>query len=145
MILLTLFASAHITAAPQDNWRIIQAVNGLRIERHIPALKYDPALTKIAHAKAIDMCKRHYWGHKPPTGEWTDFFKGYNKPWFGENLAYGFDTPDDVANGWRNSPGHYSNIIRKEFNRTGMATVVCPNYQGGHNVNITVNSFGGQR
>lgn len=34
----------------------------------------------------------------------------------GENIAYGFSTPEDVVNAWMNSPGHRANILSGDFN-----------------------------
>lgn len=38
----------------------------------------------------------------------------------GENIAYGQATPEDVVDGWMNSPGHRENILNNTFNKMGV-------------------------
>jgi len=42
----------------------------------------------------------------------------------GENVAVGFETPEDVMEAWHNSPGHRANIENPAFVRMGVG-----NYQ----------------
>lgn len=38
----------------------------------------------------------------------------------GENIAAGYQTPQDVVNGWMNSEGHRANILNPAFNKIGV-------------------------
>lgn len=38
----------------------------------------------------------------------------------GENIASGQTTPEEVVNGWMNSPGHRENILNSDFNKMGV-------------------------
>jgi len=47
--------------------------------------------------------------------------QGYDWSTFGENIAAGYPTPQQVMNGWMNSPGHRGNILNRNFVETGLA------------------------
>jgi hypothetical protein len=40
--------------------------------------------------------------------------------WLGENIAWGYTTPQGVMNGWMNSQGHRNNILNSEFWEIGV-------------------------
>ncbi|NLL00228.1 MAG: hypothetical protein GX271_06145 [Clostridiales bacterium] len=44
----------------------------------------------------------------------------------GENIAYGQRSPQEVVNGWMNSPGHRANILNGSFGKIGIGV-----YQSG--------------
>lgn len=46
---------------------------------------------------------------------------GYNWQAFGENIAEGYITEDDVVYSWLNSPGHCQNIMNPDFVHVGAA------------------------
>jgi uncharacterized protein YkwD len=89
--------------------------NKLRTE----PLELDQALTQTAVAKCADMAAKDYWAH----GDWESFVRPLNRQFYGENLAYGQWTSQQVVNEWKTSPGHYKNIINTEYHRVGYA--VC--------------------
>ncbi len=39
---------------------------------------------------------------------------------WGENVAAGYSSPKSVAEGWKNSPGHYANMINASFSKIGI-------------------------
>ena len=45
---------------------------------------------------------------------------GYAGSGMGENIAYGYPTPQDVMNGWLNSPGHKANIENASYRAIGV-------------------------
>jgi uncharacterized protein YkwD len=45
---------------------------------------------------------------------------GYTWSAYGENVAYGYATPEQVMNGWMNSPGHRANILNCSFKEIGV-------------------------
>lgn len=45
--------------------------------------------------------------------------KGTSYALMGENIAKGFDTPEEVIKGWMNSPGHRRNILEKKYTHAG--------------------------
>jgi uncharacterized protein YkwD len=49
---------------------------------------------------------------------------GYKWRTVGENIAVGVETPEDVVQGWLDSPGHCANIMAPGFTEMGIAFVV---------------------
>ncbi|MER5933543.1 CAP domain-containing protein [Streptomyces sp. NPDC002054] len=45
---------------------------------------------------------------------------GYTWRTYGENVAYGYSTPEMVMTGWMNSPGHKANILNCSFKEIGV-------------------------
>jgi hypothetical protein len=98
-----------------------------------PALQLNSQLTNAAQTKAEDMATRNYWSHNTPDGRtpWTFITAaGYQFAAAGENLAYGFNSSDDIMNGWMNSTEHRTNILNKVFTQVGFGIANAPNYRG---------------
>lgn len=45
---------------------------------------------------------------------------GYTWSTYGENVAYGYSTPEQVMQGWMTSPGHKANILNCSFKEIGV-------------------------
>ena len=45
---------------------------------------------------------------------------GYNWSAYGENVAYGYSSPESVMQGWMTSPGHKANILNCSFKEIGV-------------------------
>ena len=41
----------------------------------------------------------------------------------GENIAWGYRSPQAVVDGWMNSPGHRANILNEDFHQMGVGVV----------------------
>lgn len=48
--------------------------------------------------------------------------EGYNWTAYGENIAEGYPTEEEVVQAWLASPGHCENIMNKDFTEMGVAT-----------------------
>ncbi len=46
--------------------------------------------------------------------------ENYDWAWVGENVAYGFSTPEKVMAAWLASPGHCANIMSAKFTELGL-------------------------
>jgi uncharacterized protein YkwD len=53
---------------------------------------------------------------------------GYNWSTYGENVAYGYSTPESVMAGWMGSPGHKRNILNCAFKEIGIGLAQPGNY-----------------
>lgn len=112
-------AQAELIKQALDN------TNKLRAEKGLPALKYNPSLSAYAQVRAGELAT--LFEHSRPNGE------SYAKDMdigsaVGENIAAGFSTADEtVLNQWRNSKGHYHNIISSYFTNIGIGVVYVPN------------------
>ncbi len=47
--------------------------------------------------------------------------EGYKWSTYGENVANGYETEEEVVEGWINSPGHCKNIMNPNFKEMGVA------------------------
>jgi uncharacterized protein YkwD len=52
------------------------------------------------------------------------FDTGYPVSKCGENIAVGFATPEEVFEGWINSPEHRANILNSDFTEIGVGNAV---------------------
>ena len=57
---------------------------------------------------------------------------GYSFQAAGENIAAGQTTPQEVVDGWMQSPGHCSNIMSPSFTEIGVGYVLAPQGQLPH-------------
>lgn len=108
-------------------------VDAERRDRGLAELRRDDDLTDAARAKSQDMVERRYFDHVGPDGrdvaDWvgdTGYLPsaGYK---LGENLGWGSDGAASAAvlvRGWMGSAGHRRNILREDFEDTGMGVVL---------------------
>jgi uncharacterized protein YkwD len=71
----------------------------------------------------MDMNLRDYFDHTTPDGlgpgDRLDQAEYDGTAW-GENIAWGYTTPEAVVAGWMASPGHCANIMNAQFTETGV-------------------------
>lgn len=86
-------------------------------------LSMSPQLRCAARNHSRDIVERSFFSHTNPDGEGpreriakTD----YEWSFWGENLALGLRTPQQVVDGWLRSPGHCANLMKPEFTETGV-------------------------
>ena len=109
------------------------------------SLSLNAQLTQAAQNKANDMATRNYWSHNAPDGRtpWTFMnATGYQFAAAGENLAYGFNSSNDLMNGWMNSPEHRTNVLNKVFTQVGFGIANAPSYQGHGPETVVVAMYG---
>jgi uncharacterized protein YkwD len=97
-------------------------------------LRADSRLAGAARAKARDMVAQEYFAHIGPDGreveDWvrdTDYLSGAGGYGLGENLGWasaGAATPRRLVQGWMDSDSHRRNILRAEWEETGMGVVL---------------------
>ena len=115
------------TSTTDKALKTITLVNQQRTQLTGTALIHDKELSKVAQAKAQDMAKNNYFNHISPTyGSTSQLLDTFNYRWtaYGENIAKGQPTPEEVVQDWMNSPTHKANIINQKFTHigTGYAT-----------------------
>ncbi len=118
----TTHPTAETLAAEQ---KAFDMVNAQRTAAGLSALVMDETLRAVARAHSEDMVNRAYFDHVNPDGK--DSFQrmdaaGLNYMSAGENIAWNNTaTPAETAvAGWLASPHHLANIMRAQFNHTGM-------------------------
>lgn len=132
-IFLTLAFAAPSAVAPRTATvgelmdSVIKLTNAERSRIGSPALVENERLVLIAQEMAEDLAKRGSLSHTDTKGR--DLAKriddgGYAWSAIGENIAYGFSTPEAVVQGWIKSPGHYKNLSNSGFTEIGVGVTI---------------------
>ena len=102
---------------------VLRLVNEIRAEAGVASLVLDENLCQAATKRSVEMdYKNHYSHYRPDGTSYLTIFEDYNINYksVGENIAYGFESPKDVVDAWRNSEGHYKNMINESFSKLGV-------------------------
>ncbi|WP_153730402.1 CAP and S-layer homology domain-containing protein [Sporosarcina obsidiansis] len=105
-------------------------VNTTRKAANVNSLQADPALNRIATAKAEDMAKNGELSHISPTyGTVPEMLAKFNYKWkaYGENIAAGYISAKGVTDAWLASPGHKENLLSTTFTHMGAGTATDKN------------------
>jgi len=105
---------------------VYQLTNKVRVSQGLPPLNHSQQLYKAAEAKGYNMFTENYFSHTSPSGKKAWYWineEGYIYETAGENLAFNFNTSEEVKNAWVSSPSHKENILSKSFTETGVAVV----------------------
>ncbi len=121
------------TAWTAFEWRVLELTNQNRAagascdaDRFgpAPALEMDDVIREAARGHSRDMGQQAYFEHDSLDGRtFADRmtmvgFMGPS-PW-GENIAAGQSTPEEVVQGWMESPGHCRNIMNPDYRTIGI-------------------------
>jgi uncharacterized protein YkwD len=104
--------------------RVVQLVNAERSKVGCSPVTVNAKLTKAAEAHSKDMASHSNMSHTGSDGSNPGdriTRAGYTWSTYGENVAYGYDTPESVMAGWMASPGHKENILNCAFKEIGVA------------------------
>ena len=88
-------------------------INEIRADAGLDPLEWDNNLETVANVRANEISEK--FSHTRPNGR--QWYTVNSKIQGGENLAYGFDTAEDVVDAWMNSPTHRDNILYDEFEK----------------------------
>ncbi len=97
---------------------VIDLVNAEREAAGLPPLSHDTGLANAARSHSEDMGRQDYFSHTSLDGRTAgDRIEdaGYSWNFYGENIAAGQPTPEDVIDTWMSSSGHRSNILNANF------------------------------
>lgn len=118
---------AELTDEEEETLRLI---NEYRKENGLKELKAVSKLQEVAKLKANDLVQNEYFSHTSevlgtPFEMLEDNGIDYIKA--GENLA-GNKNPERAVNAWINSPSHRDNILKAEYEYTGICVIDSPMY-----------------
>jgi uncharacterized protein YkwD len=89
-------------------------------------LVVEPRLMAAAHGHSADMAANGFMSHTGSDGstlaQRVDR-QGYAWARLGENVAWGFGSPEAVMGAWLGSPGHCANIMRPGYAELGIGLV----------------------
>lgn len=89
-------------------------------------LQSDTRLREAARCHSVDMAENNFVGHEGSDGsDVSDRVDETGYQWLlvGENVASGQMTPQQVVDGWMDSPGHCENIMDPDFEDLGVGYV----------------------
>ena len=100
---------------------VLRLVNAERAKTGLAPLVMDDGAVKVAHLRAKEIVQS--FSHTRPDGRScftaaNDLGVSYRAA--GENIAYGYATPERVVNGWMNSEGHRKNILSASYTKIGI-------------------------
>ncbi|WP_030856453.1 CAP domain-containing protein [Streptomyces sp. NRRL S-37] len=103
--------------------KVVELVNAERGKVGCSPVKVNATLTKAAQDHSKDMAASGTMSHTGSDGSSPGdriTRAGYSWSTYGENVAYGYSTPEQVMTGWMNSPGHKENILNCAFKEIGV-------------------------
>ncbi|MDO4911283.1 MAG: CAP domain-containing protein [Corynebacterium sp.] len=113
--------SVCLLTSEQRRQALFDAVNELRAEKNItPLIRTEEADLK-SQAWSEQIAKEGRCYHAPFDGI-------HNAKVGGENALFcaQVSTPRDCANQWKNSPGHYTNLMNPDWDRAGIGMAATP-------------------
>jgi len=102
---------------------VLDYTNQIREQQGCGPLRLDKALVQAAGKHAADMVRRHYMDHTNPDGQDPGdrmAAAGYRGSSWGENIAAGYDSAQQVVAAWMQSDGHRKNILNCRFTSIGI-------------------------
>jgi len=117
-----------------DKEKLLDLVNRARQEgRYCGDVYYPPAppvvwndlLELAAQIHSDDMNEHDFFSHIGSDGSDPGerlLRVGYKWKTYGENIAKGYSSEEEVIEGWLESPGHCANIMDPDFEEMGVAT-----------------------
>ncbi|MFF9125525.1 CAP domain-containing protein [Streptomyces sp. NPDC014889] len=124
-------ASKDDSASSKATARVVELVNSERSKAGCSALTVNDKLTKAAQAHSDDMAAHKNMSHTGSDGSNPGdriTQAGYSWQTYGENVAYGYATPEQVMDGWMSSAGHKANILNCSFKEIGVGLAQPGNY-----------------
>ncbi|MEU1079349.1 CAP domain-containing protein [Streptomyces sp. NPDC005908] len=126
----TTAAPKPTTAAPKPSAtasgavaRVVELVNAERAGAGCSPVTANATLNTAAQRHSEDMASTGTMSHTGSDGSDPGARitrAGYTWSTYGENVAYGYSTPEQVMQGWMTSPGHKANILNCSFKEIGV-------------------------
>lgn len=110
---------------------VVKYTNIERVKNGLPELQIDNKLSEVAWYKSKDMQTLDYFDHTSPTyGSPFDMMSQFGVSFTaaGENIAYGYPTPEALVQAWMDSPSHRENILNSIFTHIGVGHVESGHY-----------------
>lgn len=133
--------SAPEPLSPSNNSFIQSILDLTNIERQkagLQPVQLNDKLNNSAQLHVQNMGNRDFFSHTDPNGTSVgDRAKafGFQYSAIGENIAAGYSTPQQVFQGWMDSPGHRVNILNPVYRFLGVGYYYLANDTGNVNYN----------
>lgn len=102
---------------------VLNETNNYRKEIGNSDLVLDDKLSIVANYRAMEMALYDKFSHVRPNGSnYSELFNelGIDSYSSGENIAFGYINPEEVCVGWKESAGHYANMINSRYKKLGV-------------------------
>lgn len=110
--------------------RVLDLVNIERRKAGVKPLALSDELMRAAAVRSQEIIK--VFSHTRPDGtSFTSIVSRHGRR-IGENIAGGYQTPEDVVDGWMHSEGHRKNILHPDFTELGVGYTYEENSQYKH-------------
>lgn len=136
-------------AAPIPDFvqRVLDLTNRFRATNGLAPLNLNIELDASALGHSQDMALQDYFDHNGLNGStMTSRMNqvGYTSSAYGENIAAGYDTPEEVVQGWIDSASHRANLLNPSFTDIGIGYYYLSNDTGSNNYySYWTQDFGG--
>ncbi|MGY3334457.1 uncharacterized protein YkwD/DNA-directed RNA polymerase specialized sigma24 family protein [Streptomyces filamentosus] len=113
----------HDTGQGTTADQVVALVNAERAKAGCGPVTANATLARAAQGHSDDMAARDFFDHTNPDGDGPgERVTAAGYPWstYGENIAMGQTTAEQVMEGWMNSPGHRANILNCSFKEIGV-------------------------
>ncbi len=119
-------SAAWGTSRPDLAAQVVTLTNQYRASKGLGQLSVSPTLTAASIWKSLHMAYYNYFDHPDPAPPIAR--SAYQRSrdcddrstWWGENIAYGYPTPQAVMDGWISSDGHRANLENPNFRTIGV-------------------------
>jgi uncharacterized protein YkwD len=103
-------------------------ISGYRANNGLSAVVVDPELMKVAETQSMAMATRNKMDHNV-AGPLARRLAaaGYPATLAVENVGAGYHTLAEAFSGWRDSPPHRENMLKKGVTKLGIAATYAPN------------------
>lgn len=101
---------------------VLRLVNEERKSRGLPVLRWSGALCQVAGIRAEEILAGYYSHRRPDGTDCGDLLDSKGLHWqnWGENLADGQKSPEEVVHAWMASGTHRENILNPAFRFLGV-------------------------
>lgn len=136
-------------AAPIPDFvqQVFNLTNQYRAANGVAPLQLNLELNAAALNHSQDMALQDYFGHTGLNGSTSASRMnqvGYSSSSYGENIAAGYTTPEEVVQGWISSDGHRANLLNPSFTEVGVGYYYLANDTGVNNYyDYWTQDFGG--
>ncbi len=124
------FSFIPVSHATTDTWQeqMLKSLNSLRAQKSLTPLKMCVPLTRAAQIYSVTMAKKDFFSHTGKDGSTMDEriqkagYKWQDSKVFSavaENIAAGQTSVREVMVSWRNSKGHYKNMMNPKLVHVG--------------------------
>ncbi|CAD5989320.1 hypothetical protein PCC9214_05539 [Planktothrix tepida] len=118
--------------------QVLELTNNFRSQNGLQPLTLNTQLNSAAQEHSEDMALEDFFSHTGLDGSTPSTRaqeQGYPSSFVGENIGAGYQTPEEVVQGWIDSPGHRANLLNPDYTEIGIGYFYLANDTGVENWN----------